>query len=104
VRDLPIAVYGCGEKAVHQALLLSALSDDVVLLCDRDSEIAPEQRIASTEPVSSSSTIKSGELRKVVASSASSSPRAGPRWPGTRCSFGRTCRSQAIWRFRSAQP
>jgi thioredoxin reductase len=44
VRDLPIAVYGCGEKAVHQALLLSALSDDVVLLCDGDSEIAAEQR------------------------------------------------------------
>ena len=44
VRDLPIAVYGCGEKAVHQALLLSALSDDVMLLCDGDSEIAAEQR------------------------------------------------------------
>ncbi len=44
VRDRPIAVYGCGEKSVHQALLLSALSDDVVLLCDGDSEIAAEQR------------------------------------------------------------
>jgi thioredoxin reductase len=44
VRDRPIAVYGCGEKSVHQALLLSALSDDLVLLCDGDSEIAAEQR------------------------------------------------------------
>ena len=33
VRDRPLAVYGCGERAVHQALLLASLSDDVVLLC-----------------------------------------------------------------------
>ena len=33
VRDRPLAVYGCGERAVHQALLLTSLSDDVVLLC-----------------------------------------------------------------------
>jgi thioredoxin reductase len=43
-RDRPIAIYGCGEKSLLQALLLSTLSDDVVLLCDRDSEIAAEQR------------------------------------------------------------
>jgi thioredoxin reductase len=44
VRDRPIAVYGRGEKSVHQALMLSALSDDVVLLCDGDSETAAERR------------------------------------------------------------
>ena len=44
VRDRPIAVYGCGEKSVHQALLLSTLSDDVVLLWDGHSQIAAEQR------------------------------------------------------------
>ncbi len=44
VRDRPIAVYSCTEKSVHQALLLSALSDDVVLLCDGDSDIAAERR------------------------------------------------------------
>jgi thioredoxin reductase len=32
VRDRPLAVYGSGERAVHQALLLASLSDDVVLL------------------------------------------------------------------------
>ena len=32
VRDQPIAVYGSGSKPVHLALLLSALSDDIVLL------------------------------------------------------------------------
>lgn len=32
VRDRPIAVYASGEKAVHQALLLSSLSEEIVLL------------------------------------------------------------------------
>jgi thioredoxin reductase len=31
VRDRRLAVHGCGEKAVHQALLLTSLSKDVVL-------------------------------------------------------------------------
>lgn len=43
VRDRPIAVYGCGAKSAHQALLLSALSDDVVLLCDGDPHPAADQ-------------------------------------------------------------
>jgi thioredoxin reductase len=33
VRDQRIAVYGCGERAVHQALLLTSLSDDVCVVC-----------------------------------------------------------------------
>lgn len=44
VRDRPIAVYGRGEKSVHQALMLSPLSNDVVLLCDGDSETTTERR------------------------------------------------------------
>jgi thioredoxin reductase len=36
VRDQPLAVYGSGERAVHQALLLASLSDDVVLLSGTD--------------------------------------------------------------------
>ena len=33
VRDQRIAVYGCGERAVHQALLLTSLTDDVCVVC-----------------------------------------------------------------------
>ena len=44
VRDRPIAVYGRGPRAVHQALMLSSLSDDVVLLCDGAPELTDEER------------------------------------------------------------
>jgi thioredoxin reductase len=44
VRDRPLAVYGCGEKSVHQTLLLAALSDDVVLVSDEDPDLLPEHR------------------------------------------------------------
>ena len=44
VRDRPIAVYGRGERAAHQALMLNSLSDDVVLLGGGDPELPPEQR------------------------------------------------------------
>ena len=43
VRDRAIAVYGGGDRAVHQALLLVSLSDDVVLLTDGDAELPAEQ-------------------------------------------------------------
>ena len=36
VRDQALAVYGCGERAVHQAMLLTSLSDNVVLLSPED--------------------------------------------------------------------
>jgi thioredoxin reductase len=39
VRDQPLAVYGAG--AAHLALLLSSLSDDVVLLTDGSSDVDP---------------------------------------------------------------
>ena len=45
VRDQHVAVYGCSERAVHQALLLSSLTDDVVLLCDTQ---APSRRISAS--------------------------------------------------------
>jgi thioredoxin reductase len=44
VRDRPIAVYGRGERAAHQVLLLHSLSDDVVLLSDGGSELPAEPR------------------------------------------------------------
>jgi thioredoxin reductase len=44
VRDRTIAVYGTGERAVHQALLLVSLSEDVVLVTDDDADLPAEQR------------------------------------------------------------
>ena len=44
VRDRPVAVYRSSEKAVHQALMLRSLSDDVVLLWDGDSELPLQDR------------------------------------------------------------
>jgi thioredoxin reductase len=43
VRDRAIAVYGRGDRAVHQALLLVSLSDDVVVLTDGDADLPAEQ-------------------------------------------------------------
>lgn len=44
VRDQRVAVYGCSARAVHQALLLSSLTADVVLLCEHAGALTPEQR------------------------------------------------------------
>jgi thioredoxin reductase len=41
MRDQPLAVYGAG--AAHLALLLSSLSDDVVLLTDGSSDLDPDE-------------------------------------------------------------
>jgi thioredoxin reductase len=43
VKDKRLAVYGCGERAVHQALLLTSLSDDVVVFCDSPTAFSAEQ-------------------------------------------------------------
>jgi thioredoxin reductase len=43
VRDRPLAVYASGERAVHQALLLASLSDDVVLLAGAGPALSPEE-------------------------------------------------------------
>jgi thioredoxin reductase len=49
VRDRAIAVYGHGDRAVHQALLLVSLSDDVVLLTDGHADLSaePSERLAA---------------------------------------------------------
>ena len=43
VRDRRVAVYGCSERAVHQALLLSSLTEDVVLLSEHETGLTPDQ-------------------------------------------------------------
>lgn len=45
VRDRPIAVYASGERAVHQALLLSSLSDEVALLAAADLPAEGRERL-----------------------------------------------------------
>ena len=44
VRDQRLAVYGCGERTVHQALLLTSLSDDVVVFSDSPTAFSHEQQ------------------------------------------------------------
>jgi thioredoxin reductase len=44
VRDQPLAVLARGERAVHSALLLSAWSDDVILLTDGLDDLDDDQR------------------------------------------------------------
>ena len=43
VRDQRVAVYGCNERAVHQALLLSSLTQDVLLLCEHERALTSDQ-------------------------------------------------------------
>jgi thioredoxin reductase len=43
VRDQRVAVHGCTERAVHQALLLSSLTEDVVVFCEHADAFSPEQ-------------------------------------------------------------
>jgi thioredoxin reductase len=42
VQDQRLAVYGSGERAVHQALLLTSLSNDVVVFCDSPTAFSVE--------------------------------------------------------------
>jgi thioredoxin reductase len=44
IRDQRVGVYGCTDRAVHQALLLRSLTGDVVLLCEHESGLTPDQR------------------------------------------------------------
>ncbi len=44
LRDAPIAVYGRGESAFHQAVILQQWSRDLVLLTDGESELTPIQK------------------------------------------------------------
>ncbi|HSS53420.1 MAG TPA: NAD(P)/FAD-dependent oxidoreductase [Gaiellales bacterium] len=43
VQDQRLAVYGSGERAVHQALLLTSLSNDVAVFCDSPTAFSIEQ-------------------------------------------------------------
>jgi thioredoxin reductase len=43
VRDQLVAVYGCSDRAVHQALLLASLAEDIVLLCEDAAAVSSDQ-------------------------------------------------------------
>jgi thioredoxin reductase len=82
VRDRPLAAYGAG--AAHLALLLTSLSDDVVLLTDGSSELDPDQAdrlrqagvVIRDDPVARLDA-EGGELERVVFADGSSDDRAG---------------------------
>jgi thioredoxin reductase len=82
VRDRPLAAYGAG--AAHLALLLTSLSDDVVLLTDRSSDLDPDEaeRLRQTgvairdDPVARLEA-EDGKLARVVFADGSSDDRAG---------------------------
>jgi thioredoxin reductase len=44
IRDQRVGVYGCTDRAVHQALLLRSLTADVVLLCEHEGGLTADQR------------------------------------------------------------
>jgi thioredoxin reductase len=82
VRDRPLAAYGAG--AAHLALLLTSLSDDVVLLTDGSSDLDPgaAERLRQTGVVIRDDPIarleaEGGELARVVFADGSSDERAG---------------------------
>jgi thioredoxin reductase len=60
VRDRAIAVYCGGHRAVHQALLLVSLSDDVVLLTDGGPDLRPSSGGAALTDVGSVETDAGG--------------------------------------------
>jgi thioredoxin reductase len=82
VRDRPLAAYGAG--AAHLALLLTSLSDDVVLVTDRSSDLDPDEaeRLRQTgvairdDPVARLEA-EDGKLARVVFADGSSDDRAG---------------------------
>jgi thioredoxin reductase len=82
VRDRPLAAYGAG--AAHLALLLTSLSEDVVLLTDGSSDLDPDgaERLRETGVVIRDDPIarleaESGKLARVVFADGSSDERAG---------------------------
>ena len=82
VRDRPLAAYGVG--AAHLALLLTSLSDDVVLLTDGSSDLDPDgaERRRQTGVVTRDDPIarleaEGGKLARVVFADGSSDERAG---------------------------
>jgi thioredoxin reductase len=82
VRDRPLAAYGAG--AAHLALLLTSLSDDVVLLIDGSSDLDPDgaDRLRQTGVVIRDDPVarldaEGGKLARVVFADGSSDDRAG---------------------------
>jgi thioredoxin reductase len=82
VRDRPLAAYGAG--AAHLALLLTSLSDDVVLLTDGGADLAPDEaeRLRQTGVVIRDDPVarleaEGGKLARVVFADGSSDERAG---------------------------
>ena len=81
VRDRPLAAYGAG--AAHLALLLTSLSDDVVLLSDGSSDLDPDgaDRLRQTGVVIRDDPVarldaEGGRLARVVFADGSSDDRA----------------------------
>jgi thioredoxin reductase len=82
VRDRPLAAYGAG--AAHLALLLTSLSDDVVLLIDGGAELDPDvaERLRQTGVVIRDDPVarleaEGGKLARLVFADGSSDERAG---------------------------
>ena len=82
VRDEPLAAYGAG--ATRLALLLTSLSDDVVLLTDGSSDLDPDmaERLRKTGVVIRDDPVarleaEGGKLARVVFADGSSDDRAG---------------------------
>jgi thioredoxin reductase len=82
VRDRPLAAYGAG--ASHLALLLTSLSDDIVLLTDGNSDLDPDEAehlrqagvVVRDDPVARLEA-DAGKLARVVFADGSSDDRAG---------------------------
>ena len=82
VRDRPLAAYGTG--AAHLAVLLTSLSDDVVLLTDGDSDLEPDEaeRLASAGVVVRDDRVarleaESGKLARIAFADGSTDDRTG---------------------------
>ena len=82
VRDRPLAAYGAG--AAHLALLLTSLSDDVVLLTDGNSDLDPDEAeqlrqrgIAIRDDPIARLEAEGGKLARIVFADGSNDDRTG---------------------------
>ena len=73
VRDQPLAVLGRGERAIHQALLLSGWTDDIVVVTDGPADFSDEERtrlaaagVSVDERAIAELASEKGELAEVV--------------------------------------
>jgi len=63
VRDQTVAVYGCSDRAVHQALLLASLAEDIVLLCEQTAGLSSEK---AADLASAGIRVESRPVRRVA--------------------------------------